>query len=71
MVKLSVVVITFNEEKNIGRCLASVKDIADEIVVIDSFSTDKTEEISLEHGARFINFESCSVSRCSGNYTSK
>ncbi|UZR92354.1 glycosyltransferase family 2 protein [Chondrinema litorale] len=54
MVKLSVVVITFNEEKNIGRCLASVKDIADEIVVIDSFSTDKTEEISLEHGASFI-----------------
>jgi len=36
MVKLSVVVITLNEEKNIGRCLESVKGIADEIVVVDS-----------------------------------
>ncbi|MEM1138115.1 MAG: glycosyltransferase family 2 protein, partial [Bacteroidota bacterium] len=54
MVKLSVVVITLNEEKNIDRCLSSVKEVADEIVVIDSFSTDKTEEISLHHGAKFI-----------------
>ncbi|MCF8227124.1 MAG: glycosyltransferase family 2 protein [Bacteroidales bacterium] len=53
-VKLSVVVITFNEEKNIGRCLESVKEVADEIVVVDSYSTDRTEEICLEHGAKFI-----------------
>lgn len=51
---ISVVIITFNEEKNIGRCLESVKNIADEIVVLDSFSTDKTEEICLRHGARFF-----------------
>jgi glycosyltransferase involved in cell wall biosynthesis len=51
---ISVVIITFNEERNIARCLASVIDIADDIVVVDSFSTDKTKEICLEHGARFV-----------------
>lgn len=53
MIKLSVVIITFNEEKNIERCLLSVKDIADEIVVLDSFSSDKTQEICLKHGVAF------------------
>lgn len=52
-VKLSVVVITFNEERNLDRCLKSVKEISDEIVVVDSFSTDKTEEIAKAHNARF------------------
>ncbi len=42
MPKISVVIITFNEEKNIARCIQSVKQIADEIVVLDSFSKDKT-----------------------------
>jgi glycosyltransferase involved in cell wall biosynthesis len=54
MPKLSVVIITFNEERNIGRCLESVKDIADEIVVLDSFSTDKTREICESYGVKFI-----------------
>jgi glycosyltransferase involved in cell wall biosynthesis len=54
MPKLSVVIITRNEEKNIGRCIDSVKDIADDVVVIDSFSTDRTEEICKSKGARFI-----------------
>lgn len=54
MVNLSVVIIAKNEEKNIGRCLDSVKEIADDIVVIDSFSTDSTEEICLSYGARFV-----------------
>ncbi len=53
-VKLSVVIITFNEEKNIRRCLDSVMDIADEIVVVDSFSTDKTETICRTYGVNFI-----------------
>ncbi|WP_266203983.1 glycosyltransferase family 2 protein [Pontibacter kalidii] len=53
-VKLSVVVITFNEERNIARCLESVKNVADEIVVVDSFSTDRTREISLRYGAKFM-----------------
>lgn len=54
MNQLSVLIITFNEERNIGRCLESVRDIADEIVVVDSFSTDKTEEICKKYNVRFI-----------------
>jgi glycosyltransferase involved in cell wall biosynthesis len=50
-VKLSVVVITKDEEAAIGRCLDSVR-WADEIVVLDSGSTDRTVEIAREHGAR-------------------
>lgn len=52
--KLSASIITFNEEKNIGRCLDSLRMIADEIVVVDSFSTDRTRAICEQHGARFI-----------------
>jgi len=54
MIKLSVAIITYNEEKNIGRCITSVQSIADEILVVDSFSTDKTEAICNEFGVRFI-----------------
>ncbi len=54
MPKLSVVIITFNEERNIGRCLASVKDVTDDIVVVDSFSTDNTKSICESFGARVI-----------------
>ncbi len=54
MPKLSVVIITFNEEKNIGRCLESLKGIADDIVVVDSFSIDRTEDIVKSYGGRFI-----------------
>lgn len=54
MPKISVVIITYNEEKNVGRCLDSVRDIADDIVVVDSYSTDNTEKICREFGARFI-----------------
>ena len=53
MQKLSVVVITLNEERNIKRCLESVRNIADEIIVVDSFSTDATEHICKEMGASF------------------
>jgi len=54
MTQLSVVVITLNEERNIGRCLQSVSAIADDIVVVDSGSEDATEEICAAQGARFI-----------------
>lgn len=54
MPKLSVVIITFNEERNIGDCIDSVKNIADDIIVVDSFSTDKTKEIATSKGARVI-----------------
>jgi glycosyltransferase involved in cell wall biosynthesis len=53
-VQLSVVIITFNEERNIGRCIDAVRSIADDVVVVDSFSTDRTEEICREKGVRFI-----------------
>lgn len=54
MIQLSVVIITYNEERNIARCLDSVKEIADDIVVVDSFSGDKTEEICKSRGVRFV-----------------
>ncbi len=43
--KLSVAIITFNEEKNILDCIQSVETFADEIIILDSFSTDKTKEL--------------------------
>ncbi len=59
MLKLSAVIITYNEEKNIGRCIDSLKGVADEIIVVDSFSNDKTKEICLAKSVTFIehNFE--------------
>jgi glycosyltransferase involved in cell wall biosynthesis len=54
MMAISVAIITFNEEKNIARCLDSVKEIADEIVVVDSLSTDKTKNICLAYGVKWI-----------------
>ncbi len=54
MINLSVVIITFNEEINIERCLRSVQNVADEVVVVDSFSTDKTQEICERYNVRFI-----------------
>ena len=54
MPQISAVIITFNEEKKIGECLASLVEVVDEIVVVDSFSTDRTEEICRQYNARFI-----------------
>ena len=51
---LSVAIITHNESQNIERCINSVKAIADDIVVIDSYSTDNTAELAKELGARVI-----------------
>ena len=50
--KLSVVLATRNEEKNIGSCLESVRQLADEIIVVDEVSTDKTREIAQKYGAK-------------------
>ncbi|MCS6794890.1 MAG: glycosyltransferase family 2 protein [Raineya sp.] len=52
--KLSAVIITFNEEQNIRRCLDSVQAVADEIVVVDSFSQDKTPDICKEYNVKFV-----------------
>ncbi len=54
MVKISVTIITFNEAKNIARCIASVEGLADEILVVDSFSTDETKSICMDLGVKFI-----------------
>jgi glycosyltransferase involved in cell wall biosynthesis len=53
-VNISAVIITFNEEKKIERCILSLKNVVDEIVVVDSFSKDKTKEICLAHNVVFI-----------------
>ena len=54
MPKISAVIITYNEELFIDKCLTSLRGVADEIVVVDSFSTDTTEEICKKHNVRFI-----------------
>ena len=54
MIKLSTVIITFNEEKNIRRCLDSVQRVSDEVIVVDSFSADGTEAICREYGVKFM-----------------
>ncbi|HTJ13935.1 MAG TPA: glycosyltransferase family 2 protein [Dinghuibacter sp.] len=51
MLKLSVVIITYNEERNIGRCIDSVQAVADEVVILDSHSQDRTTAIASEKGA--------------------
>jgi len=54
LIKITVAIITYNEENNIGRCISSVLPIADEVLVVDSFSKDRTEEIATSLGARFV-----------------
>lgn len=54
MSTLSAVIITLNEEKNIGRCVQSLQGIADEILVVDSFSGDATESICQSLGVKFV-----------------
>lgn len=52
MISLSVVILTYNEQKHIARCLKSLSEVASEIIVVDSFSTDNTVSIAKEYGAR-------------------
>ena len=56
---LTFCIIVKNEEKNLPRCLASVKNVVDEIVVLDTGSTDRTPEIAQEFGAKVHYFEWC------------
>lgn len=53
-VKLTVTVITLNEERNLPRCLHSVRGLADEILVVDSGSTDRTHEVAEALGAKVL-----------------
>jgi glycosyltransferase involved in cell wall biosynthesis len=50
--EISVAIITYNEEENLPRTLEAIKDIASEIIIVDSHSTDKTREIALSYGAK-------------------
>ena len=55
-IPVTVVIPVRNEEANLGRCLARLADF-EQVVVIDSSSTDRTKDIALEFGARYVNFE--------------
>ena len=57
--RLSVCLIVKDEERFLGQCLASVKGLADQIVVVDTGSTDRTVEIAREHGAEVHSFAWC------------
>jgi (heptosyl)LPS beta-1,4-glucosyltransferase len=50
--ELSAVIITHNEEKNIARCITSLTGVVDEVIVVDSESTDGTRAIAAQGGAR-------------------
>lgn len=52
MTKLSVVLAVRNEEKNLPDCLESVRQLTNEIIVVDEYSTDKTREIAEKFGAK-------------------
>jgi glycosyltransferase involved in cell wall biosynthesis len=54
IVRISAVIITFNEERNIERCLQSLEGVADEIVVVDSFSADRTVELCKTFNANIL-----------------
>jgi glycosyltransferase involved in cell wall biosynthesis len=55
--KISACLITLNEERNLPRCLASVAPLVDDIVIIDSGSTDGTAEIAAKFGARVVHHD--------------
>ncbi len=60
-VRLSCTLATHNEEENIGRCLEAVRQLADEIVVVDGSSIDKTVEIAKKYGAKVIEIENPTI----------
>lgn len=74
--KLSAAIMTFNEEKNLDRTLKALADICDEIVIVDSGSTDKTKEIAEKYNAKFINQpwlgygkqRNVAIEQCSGQW---
>ena len=54
MIRISSVIITYNEEQNIEACIQSLKSVSDEIIVLDSYSDDKTVEIAESLGAKIF-----------------
>ena len=54
MTSLCAIILTYNEEIHLNRCLKSLNGICDEIVIVDSFSNDKTKKIALENNSKFV-----------------
>ncbi|RKY88244.1 hypothetical protein DRQ09_03195 [candidate division KSB1 bacterium] len=76
-VSLSLCMIVKNEEENLPVCLDSVKDIVDEIIIVDTGSTDGTKRVAEKYGAKIFDFEWCndfsrarnfSISKASGDW---
>lgn len=73
---ISATIITLNEQENIGKALESLKDLADEIIVIDSGSTDETLRIAKKFGAKtffrefdnFANQKNWAISKAKGDW---
>ena len=57
MADITAIILTLNEEKNIRECIGSIQNLVKRIVVVDSFSTDKTVEIAKELGAEVLQHE--------------
>jgi len=57
VIRISAVIITYNEEKNIAKCIESVRPAVDEVVILDCYSQDRTRQIAEAHGATFYEQE--------------
>jgi len=68
---ISLAMIVKNEEKYLARCLRSAAAMVDEIIVVDTGSTDQTREIALEYGAKLFHFEWCDDFSAARNYALK
>ena len=68
MSSVSLVMIVKNEESTLERCLESVKNIVDEIVIVDTGSVDNTKEIAQRFNAKIYDFEWCNDFSAARNY---
>lgn len=55
--RVTAIVLTLNEQRHLRRCLRSLEGVADDILVVDSSSTDETGRVAREHGATFVSHE--------------
>lgn len=69
MISLSLCMIVKNEEKNLGKCLESVKDLVDEIIIVDTGSTDKTKDIAKKYTNKIYDFKWCDDFSKARNYS--
>ncbi|MFF2018666.1 glycosyltransferase [Paenibacillus sp. NPDC058177] len=71
MVSISLCMIVRNEEEGLFRCLSTIKGIADEIIIVDTGSTDKTKEVAQSFGAKIYDFEWIDHFAAARNYAFK